>query len=116
MIDIIFFLVYNETGDIMVDLKDLQKQVYENKVNKGFNTTDIPKEFCNLYGEVGEAYEAYRKKKDDLGEELADVAIYLLGISEILSINLEDEIFKKININSKRKYEKINGINFKIKD
>ena len=50
MIDIIFFLVYNETGDIMVDLKDLQKQVYENKVNKGFNTNDISKEFCNLYG------------------------------------------------------------------
>ena len=46
----------------MVDLKDLQKQVYENKVNKGFNTTDVPKEFCNLYGEVGEADDAYRKK------------------------------------------------------
>ena len=71
----------------MVDLKDLQKQVYENKINKGFNTTDVPKEFCYLYGEVGEAYEAYIKKKNDLGEELADVAIYLLGISEILDID-----------------------------
>ena len=52
MIDIIFFLVYNETGDIMVDLKDLQKQVYENKVNKGFNTIDLLKELCNLYDEL----------------------------------------------------------------
>ena len=60
MIDIIFFLVYNETGDIMVDLKDLQKQVYENKVNKGFNTTDIPKEFCKDY------VEAENKTKNDL--------------------------------------------------
>ena len=100
----------------MIELKKIQKEVIENKIRHGFNTTDVCKEFCLLYGEVGEAYEAYRKKKDDLGEELADVAIYLLGISEILSINLEDEIFKKININSKRKYEKINGINFKIKD
>ena len=30
-------------------LKELQKKIYQNKVNKGFNTTDIPKEFCLLY-------------------------------------------------------------------
>lgn len=29
----------------MVDLKELQKKVYENKINKGFNVTDISKEF-----------------------------------------------------------------------
>ena len=76
----------------MTDLKKLQKEIYQNKVNKGFNITDINKEFCLTYGEVAEAYEAWRKKKDDLGEELADVAIYLLGLSEILNIDLEDEI------------------------
>ena len=37
-----------------------------------------------------------KKKKDDLGEELADVAIYLLGLSEILGIDLEYEIQKKV--------------------
>ena len=74
----------------MTDLKKLQKEIYQNKVNKGFNITDINKEFCLTYGEVAEAYEAWRKKKDDLAEELADVAIYLLGLSEILNIDLED--------------------------
>ena len=54
-----------------MDLKKLQKEIYQNKVDKGFNTTDVNKEFCLLYGEVGEAYDAYRKGKDDLGEELA---------------------------------------------
>ena len=49
-------------------LKELQKEIYQNKINKGFNTTDIAKEFCLLYGEVSEAYEAYRKKKPDLNE------------------------------------------------
>ena len=58
-----------------MDLKKLQKEIYQNKVDKGFNTTDVNKEFCLLYGEVGEAYDAYRKGKDDLGEELADIAI-----------------------------------------
>lgn len=29
----------------MVDLKKLQKDIYQNKVDKGFNVTDINKEF-----------------------------------------------------------------------
>ena len=97
-------------------LKELQKKIYQNKVNKGFNTTDIPKEFCLLYGEVGEAYEAYRKKKPDLNEELADIAIYLLGISEILGFDLEKEIENKVAINEKRVYKKINGVTVKVSE
>lgn len=100
----------------MVDLEKIQKEVYQNKVNKGFNITDINKEFCLAYGEMGEAYEAWRKKREDLGEELADVAIYLLGISEILGINLEDEIIKKVHKNEKREYKKIDGVNMRIKE
>ena len=97
-------------------LKELQKKIYQNKVNKGFNTTDITKEFCLLYGEVGEAYEAYRKKKPDLNEELADIAIYLLGISEILGFDLEKEIENKVAINEKRVYKKINGVTVKVSE
>ena len=58
---------------------------------------------------MAEAYEAYRKKKNDLGEKLADVVIYLLGISEILWIDLEKEILHKINKNIHREYKVING-------
>ena len=68
------------------------------------------------YGEVSEAYEAWRKKKEDLGEELADVAIYLLGLSEILKIDLEDEIIKKVYKNSKREYKIIDGVNTRVKE
>ena len=100
----------------MVDLKKLQKEIYQNKVDKGFNVTDVNKEFCLTYGEVSEAYEAWRKKKDDLGEELADVAIYLLGLSEILGIDLEDEIQKKVYKNSKREYTVIDGVNTRTKE
>ena len=99
-----------------MSLKEIQKRIYQNKVNKGFNTTDITKEFCLLYGEVGEAYEAYRKKKPDLNEELADIAIYLLGISEILGFDLEKEIENKVAINEKRVYKKINGVTVKVSE
>lgn len=92
-----------------MNLKEIQKEILQNKINKGFNITDINKEFCLLYGEVSEAYDAYRKNKDDLGEELADIAIYLLGISEILGKDLEEEIINKIEINKNRKYKNVNG-------
>lgn len=94
----------------MVDFSKLQKEVYQNKINHGFNVTDINFEFCLAYGEMGEAYSAWLKKKDDLGEELADVVIYLMGISEILDINLESEIVNKIKKNKKRVYKKVNGV------
>jgi len=35
---------------------------------------------CLLHGEVAEAFDAWRKGREDVGEELADVAIYLLGL------------------------------------
>jgi len=100
----------------MIDLKKIQKDIFQNKINKGFNTTDINKEFCFTYGELGEAYDAYRKKKEDLGEELADVVIYLMGLSEMLKIDLEDEIINKISKNEKREYENINGVNVRTKE
>ena len=99
-----------------MDLKQIQKDIWQNKLNKGFNTTDVNKEFCLLYGEVAEAHEAFRKKKDDLGEELADIAIYLMGLSEMLGFELEDEIKNKVAKNEKRVYQNIDGVNVRISD
>ena len=102
--------------EVDMDLKKLQKEIYKNKVDKGFNTTDINKEFGLLQGEVGEAYDAYRKGKGDLGEELADIAIYLLGLSEILGKDLEEEIKNKVQINKNRKYKDVNGTKIKTEE
>ena len=97
----------------MVDLNELHKQVYQNKLNKKFNVTDISMEFALTYGELSEAYEAWRKKKENVGEEIADVVIYLLGLCEILNVNLEQELLDKIEINKNRVYKDINGVKTK---
>ncbi len=94
--------------------ENIQKRIFQNKINKGFNITDVPKEFCAMMEEMGEAYSAYRKKKDDLGEELADVAIFLFSIAEITGYDLLDEISKKMAINEKRQYKNIDGVLYKV--
>ena len=100
----------------MIDLKKLQKEIYDNKVAKGFNISDFNFEFGLTYGELAEAFNAYRKKLPDLGEELADVVIYLFGLAAILNIDIENEILKKVEKNKKREYQKINGVNIRTKN
>ena len=98
-----------------MDMNEMQKEAWANKVNKGFNTTNVEKEFCLLTSEVGEAYMAYLRNKNELGSELADIAIYLFGLSEMLGINLKEEVEKKMEINKNRKY-KLNEYGVLIKD
>jgi len=100
----------------MIDLKEIQKQVYQNKVDKGFNVTDVSMEFALTYGELSEAYEAWWKKKGNVGEEFADVMIYLLGLSEILEIDLEKELLNKMEINKNRVYKIIDGVVTKVEN
>ncbi len=101
----------------MVDLKEKQKEIYENKIKKGFSL-DPEMNFNLLYGEVAEAYDAYHKHKpkEELAEELADVAIYLLGLAEIFDIDLEESINKKIIKNKNREYKLVNGTYIKIEN
>lgn len=100
----------------MLDLQKLQQEILANKIAKGFNTTDIPLEFGLTYEELSEAFQAYRKKLPDLGEELADVVIYLLGMAEILGIDLEKEILQKVEKNKKREYQTIDGVYVRTKE
>ena len=91
----------------MIDLKELQKEVMENKIEKGFNTTDVAMEFCRAHEELSEAYSKFSRNEDGVDEEFADVAIFVLGMCEILGFDLEKALVNKIEKNSKRKYEKV---------
>jgi len=94
----------------MLDLPKLQKDIYTNKIAKGFNVTDMALEFSLTHEELSEAFHAYRKKLPDVWEELADVMIYLLGMAEILGIDMEKEILQKVEKNRKREYQTIDGV------
>jgi len=94
-----------------MQIRSAQKLAWENKVAKRFNTTDVPLEFCLLQGEIAEAFDAWRKGREDVGEELADVAIYLLGLAEMTGIDLQDQIEAKMSKNAARVYQRLpNGV------
>jgi NTP pyrophosphatase (non-canonical NTP hydrolase) len=45
------------------------------------------------------------KDKDELGSELADVALYLLQLASVCGIDLEQAVLKKLELNSSRKWD-----------
>lgn len=90
-----------------MNLDLVQKRIIKNKVEKGFNTTDIEQEFRSLYSELEEALDAYRNESvERVAEELADVTIYTLGIAELLGIDMEEAINNKMTVNENRVYVK----------
>jgi len=82
----------------------------ENKRHKDFNVADVPLELCLLQTEIAEFFRAWRHQQPDMGEELADVAIYVLGLAEIVGIDLEAEVEAKMVKNAGRQYIRRNGV------
>lgn len=82
----------------------VQARVWANKVAHGFNLTDVALEFGLLTAEVSEAFTAWRKGDPDLAGELADAAIYLLGLAEMTGIDLATAVDAKMAVNEARSY------------
>lgn len=90
-----------------MDIRSAQKNAWENKLEKGFNTTDVPLEFCLLVAEVGEAIDAWRKDREAVADELADVAIFVLGLAEMTGTDLQEAVEAKLALNRARVYRQV---------
>lgn len=100
-----------------MDIRSAQKSAWENKLEKGFNTTDVPLEFCLLVAEVGEAIDAWRKDRRAMAEELADVAIFLFGLAEMTGTDLQDAVEAKMAVNQVRSYKRVgDGLHVRVAD
>jgi hypothetical protein len=98
-------------GGMAVDIRSAQKLAWGNKVAKGFNTTNVPLEFCLLSGEVAEAFDSWRKGRSDVAEELADAAIFLVGLAEMIGADLQEAVEAKLAANEARVYRALsNGV------
>ena len=96
----------------MTDLSKLQKEIYQNKLNKGFNVIDIGKEIILMTEELGELARAYKNSdkkpaqeishKDEMIDAIGDLMVYCLGLCEMLGIN-SNEILEKVVENNKKR-------------
>jgi NTP pyrophosphatase (non-canonical NTP hydrolase) len=94
-----------------MEIRMAQKVAWANKLEKGFNTTDVPLEFCLLNSEIAEAFDAWRRGREDVAEELADIAIFLLGLAEMIGADLQGAVEAKIAVNASRVYHRLpNGV------
>lgn len=95
-------------------LQNLQQYVTDMEIERGFSTqTTIEK--CLLLGEeLGELFKAIRKSenikidvhspKHEIGDELADILIYVCAIANRCKIDLETAFRQKEEINKERKW------------
>jgi len=79
----------------------------------GFGTApeeiDVAEKIALIHSEISEAYEAYRHQnmdgKDGFKEELADAIQRILHLCGVFSIDIEQEIVKKIASNENRAWD-----------
>jgi len=94
----------------MTNLIELQKEIFKNKVNKGFNTLDVGKEIILMIEELGELAKAYKNSnkksareisnKEEITDAIGDLMVYCLGLCEMLGVSSE-EITRQIVENNK---------------
>jgi len=100
----------------MATMQEIQERLWQNKLAKGFNVTNVEREFNYTYAELAEAYEAYRKAKENVGAELADVIFYVMSLAKMLDVDLEKEMMAKLKVNEERTYVDFNGHHIRVND
>jgi NTP pyrophosphatase (non-canonical NTP hydrolase) len=93
-------------------LNDLQKQVFQNKVNRGFNVTDIGKEIILMTEELGELAKAYKNsnkkpareidRREEIIDAVGDLMVYCLGLCAMLGVECEEVIRGIVESNAVR--------------
>jgi NTP pyrophosphatase (non-canonical NTP hydrolase) len=96
-----------------VSIEQFTKMILKLAEEKGFGTKpediNTMEKIALIHSEVSEVMEAYRHKnmngKDGMAEELADIVIRVFHLAGIYKIDLEKEIFNKMESNKDRIWE-----------
>lgn len=93
-------------------LFEIQQYVKELEIERGFDHQTVIEKCLLLGEEVGELFKAIRKTENikidqnsqmhEVGNELADILIYICAISNRYNIDLETAFREKEEINKKR--------------
>lgn len=76
---------------MLLDLDEVLRRAWDNKLVKGFNTTNVPKEVIYLMIEIGEAAGAVTHSDlVEFGDELADTVIFAVCVARMAQVELPD--------------------------
>ena len=94
----------------MIDLNGMTKELGDFRRKVGLPQGNYEYSFLGAIGETIEAYNSHVEgDESNLGEELADVIIFILDVADQKNINIEEELTKKLEKVRKRKYVERNG-------
>lgn len=99
-----------------MDIRQLTEKMHELVASKGWYNADSKRPqtphnlAVSLSIEAAEILEHFQfgeevKDRDELGGELADVALYLLQLASVTGIDLEQAVLKKIEVNYSRTWD-----------
>jgi NTP pyrophosphatase (non-canonical NTP hydrolase) len=99
-----------------MDIQDLTKRMHAFVRSKGWyqadsNRPQTPRNLAiSLSLEANEVLEHFQwgddlQDRQELGSELADVALYLLQLASVSGIDLEQAILKKLEVNASREWD-----------
>ena len=76
---------------------ELQRRIYENKVRRNFNVTDVGKEVVLMSEEFGELCDAYLTNNDDeITDAIGDLMVYCLGLSAMFKWHADEVLNPKV--------------------
>jgi len=85
-----------------MDIRSAQKIAWATRLAKGIHTNDVSLGFGMLSGEVAKASDAWSKGRREMAEGLADIAIFLLGLAEMVGTDLQEVVATKLALSKPR--------------
>lgn len=78
---------------------EFQQQIYQNKLNRNFNVTDVQKEITLLTEEFGELCDAFiQSNNPEIVDAIGDMSVYCLGLSAMFQQNADNVINRCIQL------------------
>ncbi len=75
----------------------LQQRIYENKLSRNFNVSDVGKEIILMTEEFGELCDAYLINNDtEIVDAIGDIMVYCLGLSAMFRWNADEVLNPKV--------------------
>ncbi|MCB0081357.1 MAG: hypothetical protein KDE47_10515 [Caldilineaceae bacterium] len=98
----------------MIDLRELQREIYANKVRRGWNVTDVGKEIVLMVEELGELARAYKNsnklpaaeidQREEIVDAIGDLMVYCLGLSEMIGVDAGEVLTAIVENNKGRSH------------